>query len=309
MISTKSQDKGFTLIELLVVIAIIAILAAILFPVFAKAREKARQTSCSSNMKQLGIALLQYVQDYDEYTPCDLNVPGNGGSGYNGNGWAGCLYPYVKSTGAYTCPNDVTALNTSGLSSGNTNLSYAINYDLYPGEQGGSGSVMGTNCAKMTAPAVTVALFEIQGAADDLGNPGVNFAPSAAYQAQEQAASGRSAPFEYHSPSGTAGCDNGGKPRTFANAAKYATGIVSQATALVMTQSGIGIHTEASNYLACDGHVKWLKGTNVSGGYIPSSATSQAGTENPFQSCGGAAGTANLTNSIGKPVTLTFSPL
>src|SRR5689334_4870314 len=71
-----SKNKGFTLIELLVVIAIIAILAAILFPVFAQAREKARQTSCLSNEKQLGTAFLMYVQDYDETFP--LRSPGPG---------------------------------------------------------------------------------------------------------------------------------------------------------------------------------------------------------------------------------------
>jgi prepilin-type N-terminal cleavage/methylation domain-containing protein len=66
---TRNTKLGFTLIELLVVIAIIAILAAILFPVFAKVREKARQTTCTSNEKQIGLGILQYVQDYDETYP------------------------------------------------------------------------------------------------------------------------------------------------------------------------------------------------------------------------------------------------
>ena len=66
---TRASRRGFTLIELLVVIAIIAILAAILFPVFAQAREKARQTQCLSNMKQIGVGLMMYAQDYDETLP------------------------------------------------------------------------------------------------------------------------------------------------------------------------------------------------------------------------------------------------
>ena len=103
--------KGFTLIELLVVIAIIAILAAILFPVFAKAREKARQTTCASNEKQLGIAFMQYVQDYDESYPYSEN-------------WAYCLYPYVKSVGAYVCPDD-----SSAGAAGTYPISYAVNAD------------------------------------------------------------------------------------------------------------------------------------------------------------------------------------
>ena len=71
----RDRRRGFTLIELLVVIAIIAILAAILFPVFAKAREKARQASCQSNEKQLGLAFLQYVQDNDEKFPANFRRP------------------------------------------------------------------------------------------------------------------------------------------------------------------------------------------------------------------------------------------
>src|SRR5579862_7576250 len=102
----SSKRYGFTLIELLVVIAIIAILAAILFPVFAKVREKARQTSCESNMKQLGLGFIQYVQDNDETMP----VPADA----YGEGWAGHIYPYIKSTGVFGCPDDPTA-PASGL--------------------------------------------------------------------------------------------------------------------------------------------------------------------------------------------------
>ena len=92
----QNKNRAFTLIELLVVIAIIAILAAILFPVFATAREKARQTSCASNLKQLGIAYVQYEQDYDEILPW----------GWYGapDGWAGMIYPYARSTGVFFCP-------------------------------------------------------------------------------------------------------------------------------------------------------------------------------------------------------------
>src|SRR5579859_6093805 len=103
--SNMNRKNAFTLIELLVVIAIIAILAAILFPVFAQAREKARAISCLSNMKQLGLAFLQYQQDYDESMPVPyyfiFNPPTMGAQG----GWGGGIYPYVKSSGVYACPD------------------------------------------------------------------------------------------------------------------------------------------------------------------------------------------------------------
>ncbi|MBC8136209.1 MAG: DUF1559 domain-containing protein [Fibrella sp.] len=100
------KQTGFTLIELLVVIAIIAILAAILFPVFAQAREKARQTSCLSNQKQIGLAMLQYLQDSDETFPrawYTSNGPSNTTDNYK---WMDGLAPYCKSLAVFTCPSD-----------------------------------------------------------------------------------------------------------------------------------------------------------------------------------------------------------
>ena len=93
---------GFTLIELLVVIAIIAILAAILFPVFAKAREKARQSSCLSNMKQLGLGILQYAQDYDERLVRHCYQPSPAVPNYP---WPGAIMPYLKNTQILMCPS------------------------------------------------------------------------------------------------------------------------------------------------------------------------------------------------------------
>jgi len=100
-----SARKGFTLIELLVVIAIIAILAAILFPVFARAREKARQTSCLSNMKQIGLGLMMYVQDYDEMMPGFKVYLVGGDSNTRGDGWYDAIEPYVKNEQIGICPS------------------------------------------------------------------------------------------------------------------------------------------------------------------------------------------------------------
>jgi len=104
------KQRGFTLIELLVVIAIIAILAAILFPVFAQARAKARQASCTSNVKQLSLGFMMYVQDYDENFPYWNWGNSNGLSGtvtrnHFESFWINAIYPYVKNGGVYACPS------------------------------------------------------------------------------------------------------------------------------------------------------------------------------------------------------------
>lgn len=118
------KTRGFTLIELLVVIAIIAILAAILFPVFAKARAKARQTSCLSNTRQLSVAVLSYTQDYDEMSPPSIYDAGVSLGGYRFafgwtvrfGDWGGLINPYIKNEQIFRCPelSNVNHLSTWG---------------------------------------------------------------------------------------------------------------------------------------------------------------------------------------------------
>jgi prepilin-type N-terminal cleavage/methylation domain-containing protein/prepilin-type processing-associated H-X9-DG protein len=137
----KIVSGGFTLIELLVVIAIIAILASILFPVFARARENARRSSCASNLKQVGLGLTQYAQDYDEHLPMRRVFPGGApattGSAYSSSdnnkaniddwSWRSQIQPYVKSTQVMVCPSNPD--NTKDTYDAGIKRSYAGNWN------------------------------------------------------------------------------------------------------------------------------------------------------------------------------------
>ncbi len=136
---TRTGRCGFTLIELLVVIAIIAILAAILFPVFARAREKAKQTSCASNLKQVGTSMLMYVQDYDERFPLDDGGTDDCTDRAYPWAWYNAIMPYMKNDQLLLCPA-VSAgifcniLPATDYSANNAILNNIISRINYPGQ-------------------------------------------------------------------------------------------------------------------------------------------------------------------------------
>ena len=250
--------KGFTLIELLVVIAIIAILAAILFPVFAKVREKARQTSCLSNMKQLGLGFAQYSDDYDEQTPNGYNASYPGG-----DGWGGELYPYIKSNAVFLCPDD----STGSISS------YAYNSN----NTAPSGTVMsGVSIAKYDSPSKTVLLFEVTGAS------GSWFTQPPSTESTKATLGVGSTPAGWGNAGGQGGSSTlyaltGSGDWWVADAPtlKMATGYFRNSNAgdNIVYAATTGRHTGGANYLLADDHAKWLQGNSVSSGPTDSSVT------------------------------------
>ena len=268
MKQTKSR-QAFTLIELLVVIAIIAILAAILFPVFQKVRENARRTSCLSNEKQLGLAFVQYTQDYDERYPSGVIAGTGAGLKSYGQGWGGQLYTYVKSTGVYKCPDDGTAQQANGGYPADP-VSYAYNSNAV---NRGSGATL----SQFNAPASTVLLCEVYGAPVRVDQTDEGLYSNTVYDLSP-------ATDGLPDPSSSAGgvlCDQiacgiraGG---TGGYDLQMATGVMPAGTngtlaptdynAATYTSGGVGIHTSGSDFLFADGHVKWLMPSQVSTGH------------------------------------------
>lgn len=268
--STVSHQSAFTLIELLVVIAIIAILAAILFPVFAQAREKARQISCLSNTKQLGTGIYQYYQDYDETGPS-----GNYKSGSTG-GWAGQVYPYIKSAGVFRCGSDI-----SDIKKGDNPSSYALNSNLAMGGNGfctGTINGVGGQCSQvypiteLRSPAKTVMFFEVQG--------NVNVDVTQYWEGPYAPINYNGSPFGNgaltgYSPAGGGSiqdCSAGSLPPARPDATlKYATGYMGRRDPNTYASGCLyagkeGRHSGGSNFLMCDTHAKWFKGSQVSAG-------------------------------------------
>ncbi len=255
MAHQSRRSYGFTLIELLVVIAIIAILAAILFPVFAQAREKARATSCLSNQKQIGLAFLQYVQDYDESMPLAVGSAVVGGipvathwavdliGGTNvatsvvpaGAPAPGLLSPYMKNNQIVVCPSSSVRASTTSAA-----VSYLYN-DLAVGQSQAAFNAVSQTIMMSESSAASGALL---GAATPL-RLGVG-----------------------HSVVRVPSFNGGGSPAAIPTALNVVPAAQPE-TSIPMDQvslTDITRHSGGGNYLYADGHAKWSKvTTNVAG--------------------------------------------
>ena len=224
----RRANSGFTLIELLVVIAIIALLAAILFPVFGRVRENARRSSCQSNLKQIGLGLAQYTQDYDERLPRNAEI----GSDAAQLAWHQVIQPYVKSDQIFTCPSD-DKLKRSSTNQWSTPGGYELNNCAY--ELGDSAPIGGAGL--FTNPTISLASIEDPTRTISVGDGTSNPAPNAGAYSLQVLGTGKSDLNAV--PPYIQGNNNQGK--------------------------FVGRHFDGANFVFLDGHVKWMKLSTVLG--------------------------------------------
>ena len=284
--TTRRLGRGFTLIELLVVIAIIAILAAILFPVFQKVRENARRTQCLSNEKQIGLGVIQYQQDADEKNPGGLN--GYGG----GSGWAGQIYPFVKSVGVFQCPDDSAHSPAAASYALNANTAKIAPACLAANYSGCCAMTAdSTSLSQYNAPSNTVLVFEVtQSYGYDVSNE-ILPAPvgSATYCGGSPSGAGIGGQYDPNGYNGTANARTPGD-----GFMHYATGLLN---GLATTNGAYnkleGRHAPGSNYVMADGHAKYLLPQTVSPG---GNAVNQTDKQVNGNLAAGSSGTFDGTN-------------
>lgn len=251
----RNSRRGFTLIELLVVIAIIAILAAILFPVFQKVRENARRASCASNENQLGLAFTQYTQDADEKYPLSSYKNGldpNALSAFSNSGgpvhldeygWAEAVNAFAKSTGTFRCPD----VGPAGK------LNPTINADSNIGASGYAYNFWIANNTKGNGTASS-----LQNDSDQAGEQTANAKTSALSQFDFPA----STFLLLEANDGTNGSDTHG-----GNAENSQWGWTQSGARALAADGSLSRHSGGANYLFVDNHVKWINANQMGGGY------------------------------------------
>ena len=272
--------------ELLVVVAIIAVLSAILFPVFSRVRAASQQSVCLSNQRQVGAALLLYAQDYDERFPNGLNQ-GAAGRIWPAEGWAGPCLPYLQSAALLRCPSDATVADAANPH--DFVVSYALNSNVVGTAYRTDPIPTGLSQADLTAPSRSVLLFEVSGVRANIADPREGSGPGGV-------------PGTNFSASGP-GLDN----RLYAQrdwstntANTYATGYLGGRAPFDATATQFplptGRHSDGANYVFADGHTAYEHGDRVSSGHsAPAPACAQDNAP-PLSGCAGAftaAGTAN----------------
>ena len=227
--SHRPSTRGFTLIELLVVISIISILAAILFPVFARARENARRASCQSNLKQIALGVFMYAQDYDEKTPpATINSTAASVTASNPYGWADALQPYLKSTQIFQCPSETNTPSSTPGSDGLSPDPVGPEYtDYYY-----NSSLSRKSDAVIAYPAQTILLGDGD-TSSTVGDAEYSF-DGCVYSSINGNSVGTSC--------GTTG------PLPY-----------------ITNMAGAGRHLGGANYAFADGHVKWINGSMTNG--------------------------------------------